>query len=1187
MNGLLQRIPDIRTLEQFASDFDAGSSGSSPIAALFTLVEIGQTLSRPLDLPTLVEVVQDLLEVLQKLRRQLNIDRNELNALAEPLTNLLQTLGEPLDIDVSGLTQRLPEILDSIQTALPDLLTLIESLGDSYNQIQDFLENSALAESGSFSQEAALTDIERAFNQFREPINEALNQLGNLLPTLPSSELINLNDLQQLRNILAIAEDFGTNLPTNTEEILPLISQNLLVVVSVEQLQELLLDFDNFLALPQSNLLNNPINFAREAIATSFVDLDSVTNTLKDAIANCDLANPEDYIEIENSLNAIETAISPAQFNSVLERINQLYSQIINLISSPDLEILASRLETIFTTYPERLLNLFPANTLSAFLNQVTDGINAVVDRLIVSVSNVFEGAEGLLAEVDRLTNTIISGLANSGIEQIYQTLLSLLTRLQQVSETIAFVNLPTKIEDLLNQLRTQLEVLGIGDIMATIERGFTNLENLLTTNITELSDTLIVNLRRLSAMVFEALQIVTQPINDVTANLTTAVEQLNQLFASITTEFQSAVDRFSQFAMGLENFSFEPPSSQAIAQIDELRTRLQAINPNSLTDPERLAIKAALAILENLDLETAVIDGLVTGFGEAQNQLRGLLNQLTNLLNRVRQQIQAFDPERLLMPVFEILEQGTDFVNQVNGNALLNPVTQQVSNLTDELNTISPGQILTPLQEPYDIALDGMNNLDPTQWLTPIVEFYNRIDLEPLINAIDIDSVLDRLQQSQQQLFNQVRDAILTAVNSLTLPEELNSLFANLKPVLENLLDGIFSQQSTTGGELNLGNLFDPLDELFDRLLEQLENLLQDSLSTVLKAVEPIRQTIANLQLERFSPSNILARFNLSPDRLAALAPTAILATPLQLTELRQTWQAKLDQVPAERREDFSAISERFDRVLNFIGLLEPASIIDSLTQTYERWIASLQPILDRFNLDTATAVYERLVRSLPDFLFQTESFSNLTSETAIELIRNGINSLRPSTQAVASLSQPLQLPNLALGETINNFFAQIRELAMRLDPRPLLQIVREIFALFNPQALIEPIQTVFAALTEPLAAIDPSAIQSQLNDVFNSVVNTLSTSVGNLINELANILEEQLSDIRQQVLSIFNLVNSAIYSLTQLFRESINQFERLLFVEIIERLNRIIDNLGISFEQELNRVRNAFDQMLAAIPV
>jgi hypothetical protein len=50
---------------------------------------------------------------------------------------------------------------------------------------------------------------------------------------------------------------------------------------------------------------------------------------------------------------------------------------------------------------------------------------------------------------------------------------------------------------------------------------------------------------------------------------------------------------------------------------------------------------------------------------------------------------------------------------------------------------------------------------------------------------------------------------------------------------------------------------------------------------------------------------------------------------------------------------------------------------------------------------------------------------------------------------------------------------------------------------------------------------------------------------------------------------------------------KEVVKRLEELVFVELLERLKRLIDNLGLSFEKELERVRNAFDEMLAAIPL
>ena len=47
------------------------------------------------------------------------------------------------------------------------------------------------------------------------------------------------------------------------------------------------------------------------------------------------------------------------------------------------------------------------------------------------------------------------------------------------------------------------------------------------------------------------------------------------------------------------------------------------------------------------------------------------------------------------------------------------------------------------------------------------------------------------------------------------------------------------------------------------------------------------------------------------------------------------------------------------------------------------------------------------------------------------------------------------------------------------------------------------------------------------------------------------------------------------------------VERVERLVLVELLDRLNRLVANLGTSFDQELDRVRAAFDDMLDAIPL
>jgi hypothetical protein len=47
------------------------------------------------------------------------------------------------------------------------------------------------------------------------------------------------------------------------------------------------------------------------------------------------------------------------------------------------------------------------------------------------------------------------------------------------------------------------------------------------------------------------------------------------------------------------------------------------------------------------------------------------------------------------------------------------------------------------------------------------------------------------------------------------------------------------------------------------------------------------------------------------------------------------------------------------------------------------------------------------------------------------------------------------------------------------------------------------------------------------------------------------------------------------------------LQRVEHLVFVDILDRLRKLLDNLEASFGQELDRVRSAFDEMLAAIPL
>ena len=77
----------------------------------------------------------------------------------------------------------------------------------------------------------------------------------------------------------------------------------------------------------------------------------------------------------------------------------------------------------------------------------------------------------------------------------------------------------------------------------------------------------------------------------------------------------QGQINSLTELLRQAESLGYRPVSDAAIAEIDDLKTRLQAINPTALSDAEKLALKAALAVLEAINLEDQVVAGLKQGY--------------------------------------------------------------------------------------------------------------------------------------------------------------------------------------------------------------------------------------------------------------------------------------------------------------------------------------------------------------------------------------------------------------------------------------------------------------------------------------------------------------------------------------------------------------------------------------------
>ena len=67
----------------------------------------------------------------------------------------------------------------------------------------------------------------------------------------------------------------------------------------------------------------------------------------------------------------------------------------------------------------------------------------------------------------------------------------------------------------------------------------------------------------------------------------------------------------------------------------------------------------------------------------------------------------------------------------------------------------------------------------------------------------------------------------------------------------------------------------------------------------------------------------------------------------------------------------------------------------------------------------------------------------------------------------------------------------------------------------------------------------------------------------------------------------SLADQITQVITHAAQGFNDVIERTEQLVFVDVLDRLRRIIETLSVSFDKELDRVISAFDEMLDAIPL
>jgi hypothetical protein len=207
----------------------------------------------------------------------------------------------------------------------------------------------------------------------------------------------------------------------------------------------------------------------------------------------------------------------------------------------------------------------------------------------------------------------------------------------------------------------------------------------------------------------------------------------------------------------------------------------------------------------------------------------------------------------------------------------------------------------------------------------------------------------------------------------------------------------------------------------------------------------------------------------------------------------------------------------------------------------------------------------------------------------------------MRPSVKArrldtsldlFLSRLQPLEG---ALEPAFNGFFQVVRESTLVLHPGTLKEAVggvydtlREKLHVLDPDELAQELRTnVYEPLLDPLRALDPAAIKTQINDLYQHVLGTLTGRVKGLLDQIKTAVDGLLAEVREAVAEVLGALRAQVLAIVTRLQEIIGKLDSLVVDDLFGRLLNMIDNLETSFNQELDRVKNAFDAMLNAIPL
>jgi hypothetical protein len=561
-----------------------------------------------------------------------------------------------VDVDVSGLTTRLPGALDVLRDALPaSALEYVEAIEAAYAAAQDFLAGSPLVTEiaeGSSLQDTALAVIDDALNRFESGLTE-------LAGTLVDPDTVAL-----VEGAFADIERFRTDYAGNAADFLPFLARNLLGVAP-DVLRGPLQHVEASLAVLGPL---DPVALGR-ALDPSRGAMAAASAALRAAVESLDPADSGGYAAIQAGLGDVEAAVG-----ATTAAVTDVYATLGDLVDAQSWDGVFATLRSLLEA-----VDVGSAPTVDDLIGAVTGVLEELLGRLFVVLD-----ADDLSARVGLLVQSLDDTVATSGLGLARDAVRDFLDEIRQAIQSVPTEELGAAVEAMLTRVHQGLDDLGIGNLTESIEAAFTRVDTFVAEVFT---DTLVNEIAAALKRLLDPLG--SLPVDALAGELDAALKQIGDLVGEIAAALKAPMADVAAFAAQLDEISFRPVSDEVVQEIDQVKTQLQEIDPNALSDVERLALQTALAVLRSIDLEGQVVTGLKQGFAEAQRGITGLLAELGRVLDRVRAHVDEFSPDKALQPLDGLLRQAAAQVQRLNATVLLRPLNEVVDDLAGRLDEI------------------------------------------------------------------------------------------------------------------------------------------------------------------------------------------------------------------------------------------------------------------------------------------------------------------------------------------------------------------------------------------------------------------------------------------------------------------------------------------------------------------